>query len=72
MTTTYTTSDGDTVDAVAWRYYGTTAGKVVEALLDANPGLADRGPILPAGVPITMPAISVSPTAEKSAVRLWD
>jgi phage tail protein X len=35
----------DTVDAIAWRYYGKTAG-VVEAILQANPGLADHGPLL--------------------------
>lgn len=30
---------GETLDALCWRHYGSTAG-TVEAVLDANPGLA--------------------------------
>lgn len=70
MSQTYLTSDGDTADYIAWKYYGTQDGKVVEQLLAANPGLADRGPVLPAGLQVTLPEI-VLETAEQS-VRLWD
>ena len=38
--TTYTTKDGDTVDGIAWRYYGADIAKATEQLLEANPGLA--------------------------------
>ena len=40
MTTTYSTSDGDTADLIAWNYYGTRDGLVTERLPAANPGLA--------------------------------
>jgi phage tail protein X len=67
---TYSTSDGDMVDEIAFKHYGTTAGRVVEQLLDANPGLADRGPVLPAGVVIALPDIDV--TAKAIGTKLWD
>lgn len=68
--TQYMTSDGDTADSIAWRYYGTQSGRVVEQLLAANPGLADRGPILPAGILVSLPEIELESEAE--VVRLWD
>ena len=45
---------GDTVDAICQRVYGRTAG-VTEAVLEANPGLADLGPVLPHGTVIDLP-----------------
>lgn len=56
--TVYVSEQGDMVDKVAWQHYGTERG-TTEAILDANPGLADHGPILPAGVKIILPKISV-------------
>ena len=38
--TTYTSKEGDVIDDVCRRYYGREAG-AVEAVLEANPGLAD-------------------------------
>lgn len=70
MSQTYRTSDGDTADYIAWKYYGTQDGQVVEQLLDANPGLADRGPVLPAGVLVTLP--DIQPATAAQGVRLWD
>ncbi|MEX3924417.1 tail protein X [Paraburkholderia sp. BR10936] len=70
MATTYTTKDGDTADSIAWAYYGTLGGRVVEQLLDANTGLADYGPLLPQGVVITLPDIAQVPA--QTSVRLWD
>lgn len=67
---TYTTSDGDVVDEIAWKFYGTRDGRTVERLLEANPGLAARGAELPAGVSITMPDMPTPAT--KPGVRLWD
>ena len=67
---TLRTVQGDTVDAVVWRHYGRTAG-LVERVLDANPGLADLGPVLPNGTLINLPA--AAPQAEQSQmVNLWD
>lgn len=66
----YTTSDGDTADYIAWKHYGTTEGRVTEQLLEANRGLADQGPTLPAGLAVRLPVIA--PDAKKAGVRLWD
>jgi phage tail protein X len=66
----YSTSDGDTLEFVAWKHYGTQAGQVVERVLAANPGLADRGPLLPAGVLINLPELESVGVTE--GVKLWD
>lgn len=63
------TSDGETADLVVHRAFGATAG-LTEALLEANPGLADRGPVLPAGLALTLPAPIPAPTSRP--LRLWD
>ncbi len=64
----YRTSDGDELDWICWRHYGRTAG-AVEAVLEANPGLADRGPVLPAGIEIELPDL---PEPERQTLpRLW-
>ena len=39
---------GDTVDQIAYRHYGDST--MVEAILDANPGLAKHGTHLPHGL----------------------
>lgn len=70
MSQTYRTSDGDTADYIAWKYYGTQDGQVVEQLLAANPGLADRGPVLPLGLLVTLP--DIQPATAAQVVRLWD
>ena len=70
MATTYTTKAGDTVELIAWKYYGSNVQRAAEQLLEANPGLADIGPLLPAGAVLTLPDID---TATKSkGLRLWD
>lgn len=66
----YITRDGDTVDFIAWKYYGSTSNQVVETVLAANRGLADYGPILPAGVVITLPEIEAPKKSQ--GIRLWD
>ena len=60
---------GDTVDLICHRRYGRTAG-ATEAVLEANPGLADLGPVLPIGTMITLP--DVAPPAQQATVSLWD
>jgi phage tail protein X len=57
--TTYQTKAGDTVDYVCWMYYGATAG-IVETVLATNSGLADYGPVLPAGINIMLPVVTPS------------
>lgn len=70
MATAYVTRTGDTVDYIAWKYYGTTAGNTTEKLLEANPGLAGQGTVLPDGITIVLPVIE-QPTTRRG-VKLWD
>lgn len=63
-------NQNDTVDALCWRFYGRTAG-VTEAVLEANPGLADHSPILPQGLVVNMPEAQAS-APQRQMVQLWD
>jgi len=61
---------GDTVDALCWRHYGRTDG-TVEAVLEANAGLADYGPVLPHGLAVELPELaSIAPT--QPLLQLFD
>jgi phage tail protein X len=71
MSQIYITSDGDMVDQVVWKFYGDTAGRMVERVLDANPGLADLGPLLPAGERILLPELPIIPIAATQGLKLW-
>ncbi|TSE34717.1 Phage Tail Protein X [Tepidimonas charontis] len=57
MMPTYTVKrDGERLDLICYRWYGTLAGRAVERVLEANPGLAARDPVnLPARTSIAMP-----------------
>lgn len=70
MNTTVYAHQGDTVDLLCWRHYGRTRD-VTEAVLSANPGLADIGPVLPHGMAVIMPDISTAPLADNT-IHLWD
>ncbi|MEY0512938.1 tail protein X [Providencia manganoxydans] len=63
------TVQGDTVDGLCWRFYGRTTG-MTEAVLLANPGLAEKGAIIPAGLLIDMPEVTAQPT--QPLIQLWD
>lgn len=65
---TYRTIEGDTADAICHRVFGETAG-LTEALLEANPGLADKGPVFAAGLVLQLPE---APKTETRRVRLYD
>lgn len=65
----YLTRDGDMLDAVCMEHYGRTTG-AVEAVLEANPGLADLGPVLDAGTVLILPELS-DPEPEQG-LSLWD
>lgn len=69
MATQIRTQQGESVDALCWRHYGRTQG-AVEAVLQANPGLARQGLILPQGILVTMPTLSAPPPQQ--TVSLWD
>lgn len=61
---------GDTVDMICQRHYGRTAA-VTEAVLDANPGLAELGPILPPGTLVELPELA-PPPQNNNLIQLWD
>lgn len=65
----YRTIEGQTLDQIAWSYYGDVLGSV-EAILEANPGLASHGPTLPGGLVIELP--NYNPPKPNKGVRLWD
>lgn len=66
----YRTKDGDVLDKICRDYYGSNPHSV-EAVYDANPGLAWLGPVLPSGVLITLPNADDTRPAP-ATVRLWD
>jgi len=70
MPTPVRTIQNDTVDALCWRFYGRTAG-VTEAVLEANPGLADHGPVLPQGLVVNMPEAQTT-APQRQMVQLWN
>lgn len=69
MAQKYRTRDGDMLDAICFRHYGRSSG-AVEAVLEANTGLADKGPVLAAGELIVLPDLPES--FEQKTVKLWD
>lgn len=67
MATTCRTSDGDLLDTLCYHAYGHLSG-IVEAVLDANQGLADEPQPYRAGIVIVLPDLP-APTDE--VVMLW-
>ncbi len=67
MSRVYRTVAGDVLDAICKVQLGSEAH--APAVLDANPGLADLGPVYPAGILIALPDLR-APVA-RSTVRLW-
>jgi phage tail protein X len=63
---TYTTKEGDVLDWICWKHYGTTA--VLEQVLAANPDLTDEK--LPAGITVELPYIA-SINSNKKEIKLW-
>ena len=57
----------DTVDLIADRHYGDTG--MTEAVLEANPGLAAKGVVVPSGTEVTLPERQ---TETRQGVNLWN
>ena len=70
MPLTLTTSQGDVLDALIWRKADLGAD-ALPAVLEANPGLADFGPILPFGTQVVVPDLRPAPP-RLPLVQLWD
>jgi phage tail protein X len=66
---TYITKDGDVLDAICWKYYGSTFNKTVEKVLEANRHLAELGSIFAAGVKIILPDLTQE--EETESIKLW-
>lgn len=66
---TILSAQGEVLDTICTRTYGDESG-YVEALLEANPGLAAKGPILPMGTKVRLPEIKKPD--ETPVVTLWD
>lgn len=69
MSQLYVTRQFDELDAICHRYYGRTQ-QTVEAVMVANPNLADMLPILPEGLTILLPDLPAPSISE--TVRIWD
>ena len=65
--THYQTKDGDVLDVICQKHYPNT-DQALAAVLAYNPSLSDFGPVLPAGILITIPDLGVS---ELKTIRLW-
>ncbi len=68
MATTCRTSSGDLLDTLCHQYYGHLNG-CVEAVLDANQGLADEPQPFRAGVLILLSDLQ---SQTEATVQLWD
>ncbi len=66
----YRTRDGEMLDAICKAWYGESS-RYTEAVLEANPDLADLGPMLPAGVVIDLPEFPEL-SVRTGLIRLWD
>ena len=63
------TQHGETLDQLCWRALGST--DPVDAVYSANPGLAEHGPILPAGLTVTLPETASTPSPLRETITLW-
>ena len=68
MAKTCRTSDGEILDTLCHHYYVHLNG-TVEAVLDANPALAEEPQPLRAGLLLVLPDL---PATTSEEVRLWD
>lgn len=66
-------NQNEPLDALVWR---ATGQRTVEAVLAANPGLADLGPFLPEGQLVDLSpasnAAAVAAANTRELVQLWD
>lgn len=70
--TSYRARQGDTLDALLWRDAGLGPADL-PAILAANPGITEAGPVLPIGTIVTVPAAQAAPvTATRPLIQLWD
>lgn len=66
----YHSKEGEALDEIVWRHYRAEIRGAFETVLEANPGIAAMGPILPLGTRVVLPVIDTPKEAE--SLRLWD
>ena len=64
---TYLTKEGDVLDWIVWRHYGTIS--VLEKVMQANPNVTDEK--LSAGIEIQLPYFEAV-QKDKGELRLWN
>ena len=67
--------EGDSISLILWMGLKRTDDEAERALYNLNPHLTQYGPILPAGILITLPALSQQAqeqTQTDSVVNIWD
>ncbi|WP_425383915.1 tail protein X [Wolbachia endosymbiont (group B) of Anania hortulata] len=69
MTVHYITRENEMLDYICFKHYGYSSG-AVEIVLEANPGLAEYGSFLPAGLKIRLPRIQEQ--LKKSKLKVWE
>lgn len=69
MSAIHTTAAGDRLDRLAYKRYGHLSG-TVEAVLAANPGLAEQPSLLPEGVAVVLPDLPGVKRLPRT-VKLW-
>jgi phage tail protein X len=62
---------GDTVDGLMWRDRGLQPADL-PAVFEANPGLAAKGDVLPAGTVVTVPESAAPAARTLPLIQLWD
>ncbi|MBJ7540034.1 tail protein X [Marinomonas transparens] len=62
--------DGDTISNILWMGLKRNDDEAESALFDLNPGLENHGPVLPAGIEITLPVMPEK--APETVVNVWD
>ncbi|WP_425383799.1 tail protein X [Wolbachia endosymbiont (group A) of Scoparia ambigualis] len=65
----YITREKEMLDYICFKHYGHSSGTVEELLLE-NPGLAEYGSFLPAGLKIRLPIIQKQ--LKKSKLKVWE
>lgn len=71
MADTILAQQGDTLDALLWRARGFGPDDLV-GVLEANPGLAELGTILPLGTVVTVPEAATPAPRTLPLIQLWD
>ncbi|MBS9531145.1 MULTISPECIES: tail protein X [unclassified Wolbachia] len=69
MTVHYIARENEMLDYICFKHYGYSSG-AVEIVLEANPGLAEYGSFLPAGLKIRLPRIQEQ--LKKSKLKVWE